>query len=328
MNRRIVVVLLALAMCIGLAAPVAAARSDSGRRPTDEYWTAERVRNATPRDIVLDGPAAPSAKPADKGKPPKDGGDEADPTPTGDVSGAPWVDNGEGIDQMVGRVLFTLGGRDYTCSASSVANPASGNWILLTAGHCVWDDTYKEATNWVFVPDYEDVLRFGCKTATVETASCFSYSSLHPTAAWAAPENDYVHDVAFVTMADSATSAGLDASTFPAVLETSVVGQSVQAFGYPAAKKYDGTDLIYCSGTAVAGPGSYSTNPALGCDMTGGSSGGPWHGTDADGNRVAVSLNSFGLRGYNGFMFGPVFDDEAMNALAAAIAAPVPLPAP
>ena len=53
--------------------------------------------------------------------------------------------------------------------------------------------------------------------------------------------------------------------------------------------------------------------------MTGGSSGGPWYSdTNDDGVLEATSLNSFGLRGYNGYMFGPVFDGGATAALTAA----------
>lgn len=102
---------------------------------------------------------------------------------------------------------------------------------------------------------------------------------------------------------------------FPTVKfnDGSATGSVVEAFGFPAAKKYNGDDLIYCRGLAIAGPGTYSDNPALACDQTGGSSGGPWY-RDGAGGREAISLNSFGLRGFNGYMFGPVFDQQALAA--------------
>ena len=40
----------------------------------------------------------------------------------------------------------------------------------------------------------------------------------------------------------------------------------------------------------------------------------------ADGALEATSLNSFGLRGYKGYMFGPVFNNGAAAALEAASA--------
>ena len=53
-------------------------------------------------------------------------------------------------------------------------------------------------------------------------------------------------------------------------------GSKLYAFGYPAAGKYRGNDLVYCAGNIFADP--YASNQTWGmtCNMTGGSSGGPW----------------------------------------------------
>ena len=48
-------------------------------------------------------------------------------------------------------------------------------------------------------------------------------------------------------------------------------------FGYPAAGKYHGNDLTYCADQIFNDP-NREPDVGLACDMTGGSSGGPWLG--------------------------------------------------
>jgi hypothetical protein len=333
---RVRIFVLALGIAAAAATPVAAA----GRAtPPDEaagYWTAERVQGAQARDVVLDiarGPAYPNAKPDNAGKPDKSPDGGTDPVST-TVTGAPWPDtDGDPIDDLVGKVLFTLGTNNYVCSASTIApTGVSVEWVVMTAGHCAWDDDLKMAKNWVFVPDYEIVRTFGCGTPVgdlgTSAGSCYAAESLHPHANWmATPGDDYRNDVAFARMANPRPPLGDlgPGATLPVLrtttptTQTTAIGSEVTALGYPAAKKYSGSDLIYCLGVPLAGPSPYVDNPALACDMTGGSSGGPWYSdTNGDGVLEATSLNSFGLRGYNGFMFGPLFDGGAEEALAAA----------
>lgn len=300
-----------------VAAAVSASSADAAARsaPPDQaigYWTADRVAAARPLEVALDHHGR-RVTPAPRSH---DG--------TGPTNGTPWPDDAtEPIDDLVGRLLFTLGGGDYVCSASTVDSGGPA-WVLLTAGHCVWDDQLGAAQNLVFVPDYEDVLAFGCTGATRETneeASCYAAESLHPATGWTTPGDDYDHDVAFVRMdVDPPASlyAGVD---LPQVSIDAAIGTEVTALGYPAAQKYSGTDLIQCAGTTDSGPGLYSTVAMLACDMTGGSSGGPWFAEDDDAH-VVVSLNSFGLRSLNGFMFGPVFDTQALAALGSAAGTP------
>ena len=47
-------------------------------------------------------------------------------------------------------------------------------------------------------------------------------------------------------------------------------------FGYPAAGKYHGNDLMYCQGPVGTDPYTAGTTYRMACDMTGGRSGGPW----------------------------------------------------
>ncbi len=302
-----------------------ASASHGAEPPADAvgYWTAERAQGAAPRDVVLDvgnRPVSPRPKPDNPGNGKGKGGGGTDPEPGGDSTGSPWPDSDDPVDDIVGKVLFTLGTTDYVCSASTVApHDDGGGWVVLTAGHCTWDVQVGYATNWVFVPDYEDVLAFGCDQGL---DTCFPATGLFAATDWIeSGAKDYGSDVAFVAMAAAAEPSGLAPSALPVVEMGDAVGRVVTAFGYPAAKRYDGSDLIHCSGTTAAGPPPYDANPQLACDMTGGSSGGPWYVDDGAGVRSVVSLNSFGLRGYNGYMFGPQFDSNDLEALAEASAA-------
>ena len=50
----------------------------------------------------------------------------------------------------------------------------------------------------------------------------------------------------------------------------------MKAYGYPAARPFDGKTLWSCSGTVVDDTFGGSQDQGLACNMTGGSSGGGW----------------------------------------------------
>ena len=162
-----------------------------------------------------------------------------------------------------GKVFFTLGGSNYVCSGSAVT---SGNEsVVLTAGHCLHEGPGAFATNFAFVPAYDDGARpYGTFVAT----------DLYTTSQWAA-SGDFVYDVGFavvapvggVTLADTVGAQGIGFTASRTDFR--------YAFGYPAARPYDGSDLIYCAGTLKADPYGWDTL-GMSCNMTGGSSGGPW----------------------------------------------------
>ncbi|WP_309620364.1 hypothetical protein [Salinibacterium sp.] len=81
-------------------------------------------------------------------------------------------------------------------------------------------------------------------------------------------------------------------------------GLTCTAFGYPAAGPFDGESLQSCAGPATADPFGQSTAHGVPCDMTGGSSGGPWFiGSGSAGSQN--SINSFGYDGVAHTMFAP-----------------------
>ena len=96
-------------------------------------------------------------------------------------------------------------------------------------------------------------------------------------------------------------------------------GQASYAFGYPAAGKYKGTDLVYCAGSIFEDPYNDELTWGLPCKMTGGSSGGPWlssfnTSTTAGG---LSSLNSYGYSGVSA-MHGPKFNSDTTAVFNAA----------
>jgi V8-like Glu-specific endopeptidase len=344
-------VALVLALIAGLLlVSVASAGSNGqgkGKSPSHDdivgYWTADRIAGATPRDISR-GPGADSRQPSKKpdnpgggnggggngggggGKP--GGGDSA-------VKGAPWDGTGA-VQDTTGKILFTMGGSDYVCSGS-VVNDGSltdGKSIVLTAGHCVLDDvTDLFATNFAFMPDFQASTTGSASDCASTPHGCWTASALVTTTAWAT--RDFDDDYGFAVLNDGGGNPGSLEGTVGTqdIVFNYSRATDVHAFGYPHASPYDGTVLTYCAGREVSNPYG-ETSYGLKCDMTGGSSGGPWFAEfDADsGEGKITSLNSFKYNGgkYKSYMFGPTFDayTAATFAVAKSAIADVMVPAP
>ena len=308
-----------------LAAPVFAARPSGAaaeRARILSYWTSARIANAHPRDIsfspvrgytVAKAPSA-RAKPA--------------PPSGGSVTGASWP-NGKGkIYVASGRVVFTMDGSDWICSGSVVTDSRSGVSIVLTAAHCAYDETANGsasgfATNWMYIPQFDSSPTYTCSATAF---GCWTAQALvvHRGFATAGSFNTAAttHDWAFAVVGPGGKSgsASLEAlGTFG--LSTSAVqnNTTVGAFGYPAAGKYHGKDLTYCSGPIGRDPLNDNLTYRLACDMTGGSSGGPWLAPfDGTGNNGQLSsLNSYGYSGIRA-MHGPVFNSQTAQTFSTA----------
>jgi hypothetical protein len=92
--------------------------------------------------------------------------------------------------------------------------------------------------------------------------------------------------------------------------------------GYPAGGKYSpGNELISCTGPLGFDLWNWNRTYRLACDMTGGSSGGPWYtGFDANGNVGTLSsVNSYGY-GDGRAMYGPKFNTRTQATWNAAVA--------
>jgi hypothetical protein len=92
--------------------------------------------------------------------------------------------------------------------------------------------------------------------------------------------------------------------------------QNYQSYGYPAAPPFDGERLWRC--TSALQSSDTDANPptlGIGCDMTGGSSGGGW----IVGSNV-VSVNSYGYDNQPDVMYGPYQGTVAQSLYNAAAA--------
>lgn len=329
-HRRLLVgsILLALVATPAVVTSVAGA-ADGPRaehRRIVRFWTPARMRAAVPRDFVRTARGfRPAAKPDwAGGKKPGGGGDGGD-TSGSTVTGASWTKGGE-VRAAVGKVFFRLSGTLYTCSGSVTDDGRTGYSLVLTAAHCAYDERADVfATNWLFIPDYQstptstcDQTQYGCWTAAALV--------VHQGYAGQPSFNDTAtrHDFAFGvvgTGGKSGQARQLDATvgSFPMTFSASSQGTRMYAFGYPAAKKYKGDRLTYCAGDIFYDTGNDNATYGLACDMTAGSSGGPWFSgfDEGTGSGTQASLNSYGYRGVEA-MYGPKFSTKTNDVYRAA----------
>ncbi|MEU8773047.1 peptidase [Streptomyces sp. NPDC048606] len=291
------------------ASPSGASTPPASFRPsqTPGFWTAERMRQATPLDITAAPTGARQApSPADRptlvAPTPASARTAAQASPTAfPQAGGAWTGGGA-VVKTSGRVFFTMGDRTASCSGDSVTS-ANGSTVM-TAGHCV---KYQGAwhTNWVFVPAYDNGnAPYGQWSATKTFA----------TDQWAASE-DMNMDVGLAVVAPLGGQKLSQVVGAQGLLFNGGYNKKMYSFGFPAAAPYDGKKLVYCSGNS--GKDFLLTKDhSLGCNMTGGSSGGPWFQdfNEATGLGTQVSVNSFGYNFLPNRMFGPYFGNEAKAA--------------
>ncbi|MFL5681497.1 MAG: trypsin-like serine peptidase [Chloroflexota bacterium] len=304
--------LLLLGALPAVAVPAIAANPDTARHDAVvAHWTAERLASAKPRDIRLEAgrAAGPKAKPGGGG---------------GNVTGASWTKGGA-IFHASGKVYFEMAGSAWVCSGTAATDSRSGYSLVLTAGHCAYDeDNGAFATNWLFIPEFDSAPTFTCASTKW---GCWTAQALvvHDGFASAGSFNTQAttHDFAFAVVGGGGKSgtAQLDATvgSLPIAFSGVSSGSVLDAFGYPAAGKYHGNDLTYCQGPVSPDSLNQSLTWGMSCDMTGGSSGGPWlSGFDAaTGSGTLSSLNSYGYSGIRS-MYGPKFNTDTSAVFNAA----------
>jgi V8-like Glu-specific endopeptidase len=230
-------------------------------------------------------------------------------------TGLPWT-HGGAVAAAVGKVFFTIGGKDYACSGTLVGGKSTD--VVLTAAHCVTGGPGKGgatqwATNWMFVPGFVD----GRLPYGQYTARRFFVSK-----DWTGPQGGREeYDAAFVQVA-TATSHGVSGPRVPgtaepppglpvkfAVRQDSSPPRRTYVFGYPAELPYSGLDLDYCAGPVVASGGSVATP----CGMTAGDSGGPWLAgfSPGSGSGQVVAVSTYKLSGSPRALYGAVLGPQA-----------------
>ncbi|GAA2210303.1 peptidase [Nonomuraea monospora] len=269
----------------------AAADTAAERRQVLTYWTEGRMEAARP----LQAPA-PKTRTADE---PEQGAPFAREAQAARTPGEAWTGGGA-VARTTGRIFFTTAtGRNSSCSGTAVTS--ANKSVVLTAGHCVKMNGAFH-TNWVFVPGYDRGSRpFGTWPAT----------RLLTTPQWNARE-DVGFDVAAAVVAPVDGRTLVDAVGGQGVAFNQPRRQQLYAFGYPALAPYDGSKLIHCSGRAFD-DFMGSDDLVLTCNMTGGSSGGPWmlNFNESTGLGTQNSVNSFKYSFAPDWMLGPYFGNEA-----------------
>jgi hypothetical protein len=325
MKRRIITLAVALGLLMAMAGPGALAspsQTDRARAEHNrivEFWTPARINQAIPRDFVRSGSGFTQLRE----RPGGGGGSRG-------VAGRPWTSGGP-VAETTGKILFAMEGLYYVCSGSVATESVSGRSVVVSAGHCVYDEANGQfATNWMFIPNYDAApaaidlngsfcaqTKWGCWTATSLV--------VHNGYASAGGFNDQAvqYDWGFAVLGTGGkTNTQLDATvgSQPVSFAPVSLGTTVSAFGYPAAGKYTGIDLIYCQGPVGSDAGTNGLTYGVGCNMTGGSSGGPWLAPFDGASGTQISVNSYGYGGVKK-MFGPMFNANTASTWSAALTA-------
>lgn len=267
-----------------------------------DYWTADRMKSAVPGDVLADKAVergnTSSAISVEKGA----------STKVKATKGKPTIAKLETPVAHIGKVFFSIGTTNYVCSGNAISS--ANQSTVATAGHCVNEGPGAFVTNFAFVPAYDNGnAPYGRWTA----------KALYAPTQWTA-KGDMTYDTGFAVMNP------LGGQLLTAVVGGSGVafnqprGLTYKSYGYPQASPFNGTSLWSCTGTAT----NDTINPqfntqGIRCDMTGGSSGGPWFiGSGSDG--LQNSINSYGYN-RSSVMYGPYWGpviQAAYNVAAAA----------
>ncbi|GHD02694.1 trypsin-like serine peptidase [Zhihengliuella salsuginis] len=297
-------------------APGQAVKSHVVERPeaANGYWTAEKMRNAIPGEVLAEramerGGGAGNAT-VDRGSEKKISGVTPKGKPAG-KGGKGGKNSSSAVEETpvshIGKVFFTLGGNNYVCSGNSIMSGNSST--VSTAGHCLNEGPGAFATNFVFVPAYDDGAAPYGQWAAEE---------LHAPAAWV-DNGDMAYDTGFAVVAPLNGQSLNDAVGASGVQFNADRGLGYQAYGYPAANPFDGSDLFSClDGDAANDPYNPQFNSqGIDCNMTGGSSGGPWFiGSGSSGYQNSV--NSYGYGSNSTTMYGPYWGSTIYNTYSAA----------
>ncbi|MEV0147600.1 MULTISPECIES: hypothetical protein [unclassified Nonomuraea] len=215
------------------------------------------------------------------------------------TAGSRWTTGGA-VTRTTGRVFMTLRGVDFVCSAGTVRS--ANRDVVVTAGHCVKDGTGPWAENWTFVPGY--------RQGGGEPFGRYAARRMFVAGPWSrSADDDY--DVGMVALTTWANRHVTDAVGAQEIAFNTGRGGQAFGFGYPADPPYTGEHLVYCAGKLRNDPHGQTRDQGLGCDMTAGSSGGPWlSGFDhATGWGTMTSLSSFKYSDDRRTMYGPYFGD-------------------
>jgi V8-like Glu-specific endopeptidase len=276
------------------------------------YWTSDRMQSAIPGDVLAEKAAA---RQINKGKTLDGITDRGSSTKIAGTSGrqkSTALHTNEKPVNHIGKVFFTLNGLNYVCSGSSVT--AANRNTVSTAGHCLNAGPGAFASNFIFVPAYKD---------GAAPLGKWPAKALFAPQEWTANGN-MQYDTGFAVVEKVGAKNLADVAGAVGVAFSQPRGLTYKAFGYPAATPFTGQTLVSCYGKA----GNDAINPqfktqGIPCDMTGGSSGGPWLLQDGASSEVGFqnSVNSYGYGSRSTTMYGPYWGETIQQVYNRASAA-------
>jgi V8-like Glu-specific endopeptidase len=170
--------------------------------------------------------------------------------------------------RAIGKLLYTVsGGASAWCTASVI----SGNNVIVTAAHCCYDrGTQTWNRNWAFVP----AMRANGTTSTQRPYGTYPSTAARVPTAWI-NSGGRQNDVCVINLGRNANGQTVASQVgWLARSWNQPIIQHHFAFGYPG-NISSGLYKYECSAESYANCGS-SLVYGMGCNMQGGSSGGPW----------------------------------------------------
>jgi hypothetical protein len=256
------------------------------------------------------------------------------------VTNAGWSAGGA-IQTAAGRLYFEMPGNakrkgpwsGYVCSGTVVTDSASGRSLIMTASHCVYDDSNKAfARNVLFIPDQDGTTAAGTDlNCSNDPLGCWVPSFGVVDVNWTTrsfPDN-VAWDYAYYVVNDNGAHQGSAASSNSL---DSAAGSLPVSFTAPYYDDGDpsatSVDFTYALGY------SYSDDPNFmycaedmtiksdvnwwlaSCGLTGGSSGGPWVQPmdTSTGSGPLISVNSWGYTNQPG-MAGPMLSGNSAQCI-------------
>lgn len=207
----------------------------------------------------------------------------------------------------VGKVFFqdAVTGEDFVCSAAAMNSDNKS--VVNTAGHCIFSNG-SFVNRWIFCPMYYngDV-----------PLGCWAAHYFYITRGWANNEEDFTNDYGLVVVSPS-PEYGQVATTVGGLgyLYGAGASRNFYSYGYPAADPFDGQSMRQCDDTGQARTYDSETDTIvvrIDCNMTGGSSGGPWL-TNYEGDWYLNGHNSYGMPTTDpNAMYSPYYGDSWYN---------------
>ena len=242
------------------------------------------------------------------------------------VANAHW-DFGGAVQTAAGRLLYEMPDKGkrwaaFVCSGTAATDGVTGRSIIITAAHCVYDDSKnKFARNVLFIPNQDQTSGSGTDyDCSNDPLGCWAPEIGVVEENWTASTfpNNIPWDYAYYVVSDSGSHSGngsggaLDSAVgtlgidfLPPYVDDGDPGANSLDFTHALGYSYsDDPNFMYCAEDMTTEGADNWWLPS--CDLSGGSSGGPWVQpmNEGNGSGPIISVNSWGYNGSSG-MAGP-----------------------